>query len=130
MCNILCDQLDDATSLSDLPLGLLGDISGADDDGDVGETALSENLAVSEGEQVENGGLVALLGEVLVALLGGNQGPELVEVHNGLPELVLELVEVPHTDLSCVDVRCDLCFEGAGDDGPKYPGWYLSMLVR
>lgn len=89
----LCDELDNTTSLLDLLLGLGADIAGADDDGDGGKTALSEDLGVAEVEEVEDGSVTTLLGEVLIALLGGDQGPELVEVDDGLPELVLELVD-------------------------------------
>ena len=100
----LCDELDDTTGLLDLALSLGGDVTGADDDGDVGETALAEDLGVAEGQEVEDGGRVGvtLAGEVLLALLGGNEGPELLEVDDGSPELVLELVEVTHTDLTAV----------------------------
>ena len=102
----LCDELDDTTGLLDLALSLGGDVTGADDDGDVGETALAEDLGVAEGQEVEDGGRVGvtLAGEVLLALLGGNEGPELLEVDDGSPELVLELVEVAHTDLTAAVV--------------------------
>ena len=97
----LCDELDDTAGLLDLLLGLGRDVAGADDDGDSGETALAEDLGVAEGEEVEDGSLVGgLVGEVGVALLGGDQGPELVEVDDGLPELLLRLVEVAHTDFT------------------------------
>jgi hypothetical protein len=89
----LCDELDDTTGLLDLLLGLGAEVAGADDNGDSGETALSENLGVAEGQEVEDGSLVGLLGEVLLALLSGDERPELVEVDDGLPELVLELVD-------------------------------------
>jgi hypothetical protein len=92
MARCLCDELDNTTSLRDLLLGVFGDISGADDDGDLRKTALSEDLGVAEGEEVNDGGLVGLLGEVLVALLGGDERPELVQVDDGLPELLLGLV--------------------------------------
>lgn len=88
----LCDELDDTAGSNDLLLSLLGDVAGADDDGNLGEAALSEDLGVAEGEEVDDGSLVALLGEVLVALLSGDERPELVEVDNGLPELLLSLV--------------------------------------
>jgi hypothetical protein len=91
-CARLCDELDNTTSLLDLLLGLGRDVAGADDDRDGGETALSEDLGVAEREEVEDGSLVGLLGEVGVALLSRNEGPELVEVDNGLPELLLGLV--------------------------------------
>lgn len=82
-------------------LGLLGDVAGTDDDRDVGDATLAEDLAVAKGKEVENGGLVGALGlEVLVTLLEGDEGPELVEVDDRLPELLVELVEVTHADLS------------------------------
>ena len=96
----LCDELDDTASLLDLLLGLCREVPGADDDRDLGEATLAENLGVAEVEEVEDGSLVALLGEVLVALLSGDERPELVEVDDGLPEVVLLLVEVAHTNLS------------------------------
>jgi hypothetical protein len=96
----LCDELDDTASLLDLLLGLCREVPGADDDRDLGEATLAENLGVAEVEEVEDGSLVALLGEVLVALLSGDEGPELVKVDDGLPEVVLLLVEVAHTNLS------------------------------
>ena len=89
----LCDELDNTTSLLDLLLGLGADVAGTNDDGNGRETALSKDLGVAEGEDVENGGLVGLLGEVLIALLGRDERPELVEVDDGLPELVMELVD-------------------------------------
>ena len=94
----LCDELDNTAGLLDLLLGLSGEVAGANDDGDLGEAALAEDLGVAEVEQVEDGGLGAvLLGEVLLALLSGDERPELVEVDDGLPEVVLLLVEVAHT---------------------------------
>lgn len=88
----LCDELDDTTSLLDLLLGVLRNVTGANDDGDLGKTTLAEDLGVAEGEKVENGSLVGLLGEVLLALLSGDERPELVQVDDGLPELLLGLV--------------------------------------
>jgi hypothetical protein len=78
----LRDQLDDTTSLDDLPLSLLAEISGAHDDGDGWETALAADLGVAQRQEVEDGHgvLLGALGEVGVALLGGDQGPELFVV--------------------------------------------------
>lgn len=89
----LCDELDNTTSLLDLLLSLGADVTGADDDGDRGQTALSEDLGVAVVEEVEDGSVAALLGEVLVALLSGDERPELVQVDDGLPESVLHLVD-------------------------------------
>ena len=75
----LSGELDNTASLLDLTLSVLGEVAGADDERDGGDTALAEDLAVAEREQVEDGsslGLVAL-GEVLLALLGRDEGPEL-----------------------------------------------------
>jgi hypothetical protein len=101
----LSDKLDNTTGLLDLALSLSRDVAGADDDGDLGETTLAENLGVTEREEVEDGGGVGvtLAGEVLLALLGGDERPELLEVDDGSPELVLELVEVAHTNLTAVE---------------------------
>lgn len=89
----LCDELNNTTSLLDLLLGLCRDVAGADDNGDSRKTALSEDLGVAVVEEVEDGGLVPLLGKVGVALLGGDERPDLVEVDGGLPEAVLHLVD-------------------------------------
>ena len=88
----LCDELNDTTSLLNLLLGVFGNVAGADDDGNLGQTALAKDLGVAEGKEVKNGGFVGLLGKVLLALLSGDEGPELVQVDDGLPELLLGLV--------------------------------------
>lgn len=102
----LCDELDNTASLLDLLLSLGRDVAGADDDGDLRKAALSENLGVAEVEDVEDGGLVTLLGEVGVALLSGDERPELVEVDGGLPEAVLHLVDCAVLEMDFVVVRC------------------------
>jgi hypothetical protein len=101
----LCDELDNTTGLLDLALSLGRDVTGANDDWDLGETTLAEDLGVTEGEEVEDGGGVGvtLAGEVLLALLGRDERPELLKVDDGSPELVLELVEVTHTDLTAAE---------------------------
>ena len=75
----LCDKLHDTTGLLDLALSILAEVAGANDQRDLRDAALAKHLAVAEGEEVENGCGVAaaLLGEVLLALLEGNQRPEL-----------------------------------------------------
>jgi len=66
----LCDELASTTSLGDLLLGVLGEVTGADDDWDLWETALAEDLAVAVGEEVDDwGGVGGLVGEELLALL-------------------------------------------------------------
>lgn len=74
----LCDELNDTTSLLDLALGVLGEVTCADDEWDLWDTALAEDLAVAEWEEVEDwGGVLGLAGEVLVARLLWDEGPEL-----------------------------------------------------
>lgn len=83
----------------------LGNESSLDDEGKVRESALTENLAVTEGKGVDNGDeLSGLLGEVLL-LVGGNHRPKLVDVDRGAEGRVSGQVEVSHTDLSEVSVR-------------------------
>lgn len=78
----LRNKLNDTTGLLDLALSLAGDVAGLDDEGNLGETALSEELGVSESEEVEDESTVGLgvLTDVLVAGLLGNEGPELSQV--------------------------------------------------
>lgn len=45
----LCHQLDDATGLCDLAFGVLADVSGANDEGNLGAASLSEELRVAKG---------------------------------------------------------------------------------
>lgn len=74
----LCNELDNTTGLLDLSLGVFGEVAGADDERDLGDAALAENLAVAEWEEVEDWrGVLGAAGEVLLALLLGNEGPEL-----------------------------------------------------
>jgi hypothetical protein len=74
----LCDELNNTTSLLDLLLGITAEVTGADDDGDLGETTLAEDLGVAEGQEVDDGGGVGLgAAQVGVTLLGGDKGPEL-----------------------------------------------------
>jgi hypothetical protein len=99
--SFLRDQLNNTTSLLDLLLGQAAHPPGADDQGNLGQAALAEDLGVAEGEEVEDGdGVLLGAGNVGLAGLGGDESPELVEVDDGLPEVVLLLVEVPHTNLT------------------------------
>lgn len=76
----LCDQLNNTTSLLDLLLGITAEVAGTDDDGDLGETALAEDLGVAEGQEVDDGGGVGLgAAQVGVALLSGDKGPQLLK---------------------------------------------------
>jgi hypothetical protein len=97
----LCHQLNDTTGLLDLLLRQLAHPPRAHDERDLGKAALAEDLGVAEGEEVEDGdGVLLGAGNVGLAGLGGDESPELVEVDDGLPEVVLLLVEVPHTNLT------------------------------
>jgi len=97
----LSNQLNHATSLLDLLLSQRRHVTGLDDNRDIGETTLSKELGVTSSEQVDyRNGITGGLGEVLLARLGGDKSPQLVEVEGGLPELVVGLVEVSHTNLS------------------------------
>lgn len=97
----LCNELDNTTGLGDLALGVLGEVAGADDEWDGWDATLAEDFAVSEWEEVEDWGSVGLAAsESLLALLLWDERPELVEVDDWLPESVLHLVEVSHTDFT------------------------------
>lgn len=75
----LCNELNDATCLLDLALGVAGEVTRADDEGNLRDATLAENFAVAHRDEVEDWGGVGLaaLGEVLLALLGRDEGPEL-----------------------------------------------------
>lgn len=75
-CARLCHKLNDTTGLGDLLLGQLADVSCADNNGSLRQTALAEQLGVAEGSEVDDGGGFGL-GQVLLARLGGNQRPQL-----------------------------------------------------
>lgn len=72
----LCHKLNDTTGLGDLLLGQLADVSCADNNGSLGQTALAEQLGVAESGEVDDGGGFGL-GQVLLARLGGDQRPQL-----------------------------------------------------
>lgn len=121
----LGDELNNATSIRDLLLGLLADVSCADDNGGRGQATLSEELGVSESVEVdERGGVGGRVLQGLLADVGGDQSPQLpswlisdhlsiailwlrgtagsylVDVDLGLPLVVPQEVESPHTDLT------------------------------
>lgn len=74
----LCDQLNNTTSLLDLLLGITAEVTSTDDDGNLGKTALAEDLGVAEGQEVDDGGGVGLgAAQVGITLLGGDKGPKL-----------------------------------------------------
>jgi hypothetical protein len=74
-----CNQLNDATSLGDLPLCLLAHPSCAHHQRDGGDSAFAENLAVAEREEIQNGDCVflAALLEVFFPLICWHERPEL-----------------------------------------------------
>jgi hypothetical protein len=57
----LSHKLNNTTGLLDLALSLLREVTGTDNDWDLGETTLAEDFGVAEREEVENGGGVGLL---------------------------------------------------------------------
>lgn len=74
----LCDELNNTTDGLDLLLGVTADVAGTDDDGDLRKAALSEDLGVAEGQEVDDGGDIGLLAaQVGVTLLSGDERPEL-----------------------------------------------------
>lgn len=76
----LSDQLSDTTRLLDLLLSIAAEVSGANDDGDLGDTALAQDLRVAEGEEVDDGGGVSLLAaQVRFTLLGRDERPQLLD---------------------------------------------------
>jgi hypothetical protein len=74
----LCNQFNNTTSLSDLSLCFLAEPSRAHNQWYFWDTALSENLGVAEGEEIEDGDGVFLgAREIFIALLGWDEGPKL-----------------------------------------------------
>lgn len=74
----LSNELNNTTGSLDLLLSIPAEVASADDDGDLGETALAENLGVAEGKEVDDGGGVGLLAaQVGITLLGGDERPQL-----------------------------------------------------
>lgn len=74
----LRNELNDATGLLQLGLSQAGHEAGADDNRDGGDAALAQELGVAKGQQVDNGKDVGVgVGEVLLALLLGDERPEL-----------------------------------------------------
>jgi len=111
----LCYQLDLAAGFRDLAFGFFADITSLDDNWDFWYPASAEELGVAELEEVDDGSLAfGLLSEVFLAHLFGHKSPQLlhsqlrtreqfesatdlVEVDDGLPEVVLLSMEISHT---------------------------------
>lgn len=129
----LSNQLNNTTGLLDLLLSVPAEVSGADNDGDLGDTAFAQNLRVTQGEEVDDGGGVGLLAaQVGFASLGRDEGPQLVEVDGGLPELLVGLVEVSHTNLTEV-TRVELVKVGTVvvlTTGQTTTTWVLTVLAN
>lgn len=75
----LCNELNNTAGLLDLALSFLANIASLDDDGNLRETALSEDLGVAQREKVEDNSLVGRSAAVNVLLAGffGDERPEL-----------------------------------------------------
>lgn len=99
----LGNKLNDTTGLLDLLLGERRNPASLDNEGKSGETALAEDLAVTGSEGVNDGDLGGR-GSKTLALLSGDESPELVEVDDGAERRVAGQVEVAHTDLT--EVTC------------------------
>ena len=79
---LLRHQLHNAARLHNLPFCLLAEVTSTHDHWYVRKTSFSENFCVTEGEEVEDGGSVGVfVGEVVVALLGRDERPELWSGH-------------------------------------------------
>lgn len=97
----LSNQLNNTTDSSDLLFSQLGNESGLDNDGNVWQLTLTQDLAVTVSQGVDDWGSRSRSRlEVIVSLLLLNQGPQLLQVDLWLPEVVSLLVEVSHTDLT------------------------------
>ena len=95
----LRNQLDDTADLLDLLLSQSRDPARLHNHGQLGETALTEDLAVARGESVNDGDFRRLGGHA-AAQVSGHKGPELVQVDNRLVLGVAQQVVVAHTDLT------------------------------
>jgi hypothetical protein len=95
----LCDELNNATGLLDLALSVFAEVPGPNDYRDFWDAALAENFAVAEREEVKDRrGVGALVGEVLLALLERDKGPELVSVSKlSTPRAIPIVDDVSHT---------------------------------
>ncbi len=94
----LIGQLADTTSLLDLLLSQLGEVSGPDDNGLAWHLALTEDLEDTGLGAVDDGGLF----RALVSLSGllSDQRPNLLNVEGWLVVSVSSKMEVSHTNLT------------------------------
>jgi hypothetical protein len=114
----LCNELNLAASLNNLALSLFANVSSLDDDWNIRYPTCTEELCVSELEEVYDGSFVLwLFGEVLLAHFFRDKSPELVilvlfngkwfqesahlvQIDDWLPEVVFLTMEVSHSDFS------------------------------
>lgn len=94
----LLSQLADTTSLVDLLLSELSEESSSNNDGLLGEVALSKNLENTGLGAIDHWGLI----RVLICLSGllRNEGPDLLDIDGGAVISVSSEMEVAHTNLS------------------------------
>lgn len=97
----LSDQFNNTTSSLDLFFSQLRNESGLDNDRDVWNSTLTQDLTVTSSQSVNNwsSGLGRRL-QVFFSLFFRDQSPQLVQVQDWFPEVVLLLVEVSHTNLT------------------------------
>jgi len=98
MQNRSCSEHTLATDCIDLLLSRLGEKPGLDDDRNLRADTLTEKLGVARVAEINDGHL-AILALDGTGLLG-DERPDPVHVDHRAVELVLGLVEVPHTDLT------------------------------
>ena len=92
--------MNNTAGLLDFPLGLGAYVAGLNDDWN-GDAALAQQFCVAVAKEVDDWGGVGFgFAHILVALLGGNKGHEFIDVHDGLPVVVAEKMEVSHTNLT------------------------------
>ena len=83
----------------DLLFGLLGEITGFDYEGDVGENSLSEDLEISKLRYIEHGDGIGGAGLGLLVHIGGDHAPQSVDVYFGAVVHASLKVEFSHTEL-------------------------------
>lgn len=75
----LSNELNNTAGLLYFPFSFLADVSGSDNKRDFGNATLSEDLGVSQSEEVKNGGSISLLStDICITLLFRDEGPELL----------------------------------------------------
>ena len=78
-----CNQLNNTAGFLDLLLSFLAEVPCLYDNWDLWDSALAQNLGVTEWEEVDDRGCVFLFaGDVGIASLNRNKGPELRDTNN------------------------------------------------